>query len=82
MHYAIRQERDMFAGFNLEINEHFFDSQEKTFSEYQKIGKEHLDSQRRGIEKTLNEYINDNIIDGYKIQKDFILASIVSNNMT
>ena len=31
--------------------------------------------------KTINEYINDNIIDGSKIQKDFILASIVSNNM-
>lgn len=61
----------MFAGFNLEIDEQFFDSQQKSFYEYQKIGKAHLDSQGKGVENALNEYINDNIIDGSKIQKDW-----------
>lgn len=32
----------MFAGFNLMINEIFFDSQKKSFQEYQKIGEKHL----------------------------------------
>lgn len=35
----------MFAGFNLEINEQFFDSQQKSFQECQEIGKAHLASQ-------------------------------------
>lgn len=61
----------MFAGFNLEISESFFDSQAKTFQEYQKIGEEHLKSQSQGVEKALNEYINNNIVDGSKIQKDW-----------
>ncbi|EDM51058.1 hypothetical protein [Eubacterium ventriosum] len=61
----------MFAGFNLEINEHFFCSQKKTFSEYQKIGKEHLASQGKGVEKALSEYIKNNIVDGSEIQKDW-----------
>ena len=34
----------MFAGFNLEIDEQFFNSQQKSFYEYQKIGKAHIDS--------------------------------------
>ena len=29
----------MFAGFNLEIDKHFFESQQKSFHEYQKSGK-------------------------------------------
>jgi hypothetical protein len=60
----------MFAGFNLKINESFFDSQAKTFQEYQRIGEIHLESQSHGVEKALNEYINNNIVDGSKIQKD------------
>lgn len=61
----------MFAGFNLEIDKQFFDSQQKSFHEYQKIGKAHLDSQGKGVENALNEYINNNIVDGSKIQKDW-----------
>lgn len=61
----------MFAGFNLKIDEQFFDSQQKSFYEYQKIGKAHLDLQGRGVENALSEYINDNIVDGSKIQNDW-----------
>ena len=61
----------MFAGFNLEIDQHFFESQQKSFQEYQTIGEEHLKTQRRGIENALRQYIKDDIIDGSKIQKDW-----------
>jgi len=61
----------MFAGFNLEIDKHFFESQQKSFQEYQKIGEEHLGAQGEGIENALSEYINNNIVDGSKIQKDW-----------
>ena len=61
----------MFAGFNLEINKHFFESKQKSFQEYQKIGEEHLGAQGEGIENALSEYINNNIVDGSKIQKDW-----------
>lgn len=61
----------MFAGFNLKISESFFDSQAKTFQEYKKIGEEHLKLQSHGVEKVLNEYINNSIVDGSKIQKDW-----------
>ncbi len=61
----------MFAGFNLEINEQFFDSQQKSFQEYQEIGKAHLASQGMEVENALNAYIKNNIIDGSKIQKDW-----------
>ena len=43
----------MFAGFNLKISESFFDSQVKTFKEYQEIGEDHLKSQGHGAEKAL-----------------------------
>lgn len=45
----------MFAGFNLEIDEQFFDSQQKSFHEYKKIGKAHLDSQDKGVENALEK---------------------------
>lgn len=61
----------MFVGFNLEINKHFFESKQKSFQEYQKIGEEHLGAQGEGIENALSEYINNNIVDGSKIQKDW-----------
>lgn len=61
----------MFAGFNLKISESFFDSQARTVTEYKKIGEEHLKSQSLGVEKALNEYINNNIVDGTKIQEDW-----------
>ena len=61
----------MFAGFKLEINKHFFESKQKSFQEYQKIGEEHLGAQGEGIENALSEYINNNIVDGSKIQKDW-----------
>lgn len=61
----------MFAGFNLKIDEQFFDSQQKSFHEYQKIGKSHLDAQDKGVENALKEYIKNNIVDGTKIQKDW-----------
>lgn len=61
----------MFAGFNLEINEQFFDSQQKSFQEYQEIGKAHLASQGMEVENALNAYIKNNIIDGSKIQEDW-----------
>lgn len=61
----------MFAGFNLEITEVFFDTQQKTLQEYQKIGKTHLNLQAAGIKRTLKEYIKNNIIDGSRIQKDW-----------
>lgn len=61
----------MFAGFNLKIEDSFFILQEKTFQEYQKIGEEHLKSQSHGVEKALNDYIHNKIVDGSKIQKDW-----------
>lgn len=61
----------MFAGFNLEISKTFFNSQIKTFQEYQKIGKTHLKSQSHRIENVLDNYINNNIINGSKIQSDW-----------
>lgn len=61
----------MFAGFNLEIDKHFFGSQQKSFNEYQKIGEEHLGAQCDGIENALSEYISNSIVDGSKIQKDW-----------
>lgn len=61
----------MFAGFNLEIDEQFFDSQQKSFHEYKKIGKAHLDSQDKGVENALEKYIKNNVVDGSKIQKDW-----------
>jgi len=61
----------MFAGFNLDISKSFFDSQMNTFQEYQEIGKEHLKSQSHGVERALDTYINNNIVNGSKIQKDW-----------
>ena len=61
----------MFAGFNLEIDKQFFESQRKSFHEYQKIGKKHLESQGKGVENALTTYINNNIVDGTRIQKDW-----------
>lgn len=61
----------MFAGFNLIINESFFDSQTKSFQEYQKIGEKHLISQSTAVEKALNEYIDNKIVNGSKIQEDW-----------
>lgn len=61
----------MFAGFNLEISKSFFDSQVETFQKFQEIGEKHLKSQTCGVEKALDTYINNNIVDGSKIQKDW-----------
>ena len=59
MHYAIRKERDMFAGFNLEINEHFFDSQEKTFSylkKYMYTVKKNMKVYKTASKKSKNKF--------------------------
>lgn len=61
----------MFAGFNLKIDKSFFESQEKTLEEYQKIGVDHLASQGKGIKKTLENYSNKNVINGSEIQNDW-----------
>ena len=61
----------MFAGFNLKIDEHFFESQQKSFEEYQKIGEKHLGEQSEIIKHKLDEYINHNVIDGSRIQNDW-----------
>lgn len=61
----------MFAGFNLEIDETFFDLQPKSFAEYQKKGEKHLKLQDNRIEESLEQYITNNIIDGSRIQKEW-----------
>ena len=57
----------MFAGFNFKIDKDFFEWQEKTFEEYQRIGESYLYSQNKGIKNTLEKYINNDIVDGTKI---------------
>lgn len=37
----------MFAGFNLEIEKNFFESEEESFLKYVEIGEKHLGNQKR-----------------------------------
>lgn len=61
----------MFAGFNLEISKAFFELQPKSFQEYQKIGKEHIKTQSKRVERALDKYITNSIVDGSKMQRDW-----------
>lgn len=61
----------MFVGFNLNISENFFVTQSKSFEEYQKIGKEHIEVPKKTIEKSLEKYVNDDVIAGSKMQNDW-----------
>ena len=49
----------MFAGFNLEINKKFFESEEESFFKYfEEIGEKHLGDQKKEVENSLNKYIS------------------------
>lgn len=62
----------MFAGFNLEINKKFFESEEESFFKYfEEIGEKHLGDQKKEVENSLNKYISNNIIDGSRILNDW-----------
>ncbi len=61
----------MFAGFNLEIEKNFFESEEESFLKYVEIGEKHLGNQKKEIENSLNKYIRNNVIDGSRIQNDW-----------
>jgi len=61
----------MFAGFNLSIGKSFFDSEPKSYEDYQAIGVNHLSSQKAVYERTVEEYIVNKIVDGSKVQEDW-----------
>lgn len=61
----------MFAGFNIEIGENFFDNCDKSYKEYINIGEKHLDGLKVEYAEDLKSYIRDDIIDGTKVQNDW-----------
>ncbi|MDF2854548.1 MAG: hypothetical protein K0Q87_399 [Neobacillus sp.] len=62
----------MFTGFNLTIDNSFFDRMPKSFNDYKIIGENHLSENKAHCEKQLEEYIvKENTIDGTALQNDW-----------
>ena len=61
----------MFAGFNLKLDADFFVNKEKSFEEYKEIGKKHLEQHTCNVDKELEKYITNNVIDGARMQEEW-----------
>lgn len=61
----------MYAGFNLKIDNTFFNKEKNMYEVLQEKGEEHLSSQKAKYEKDLESYITDKIINGTKVQSDW-----------
>lgn len=64
------KESNMFSGYNLKINENFFYDLENDFYFYKRIGETHLRHEIAKYKLDINHYINNDTIDGNKIQED------------
>lgn len=62
----------MYIGFNLQLKEDtkIFDD-ESEYIKFKEIGKDHLANQRENLEKELDKYFDDDMIDGTKIQNEW-----------
>ena len=61
----------MFRGFNLSISKEFFKNKGYSFEKYKEIGEIHLEAQKAQYQESLEEYINEDIINGTKIQTEW-----------
>ncbi len=63
----------MFSGYNLKIDDSFFDEINDTncFNCYKDIGENHLNKKFAAYKSNLEKYINNGIINGSKIQEDW-----------
>lgn len=61
----------MFRGFNLSLTKDFFINREKSYTEYQTIGKNHLKDQCAAYQKDLKSYVQKGKINGTKIQREW-----------
>ena len=60
----------MFTGYNLKLNEDFFDNELMSFDEYKIIGESHLNSKVFEYKNDLNRYIRKRTINGSELQDD------------
>lgn len=68
----------MFTGYNLKLNECFFDDKALDFDGYKEIGEKHLNDQIYKYKKDLKQYVNNGIINGSELQND-IFPNIDAN---
>lgn len=64
------KETNMFTGYNLKLNEDFFDNELMSFDEYKIIGESHLNSKVFEYKNDLNRYIRKRTINGSELQDD------------
>lgn len=60
----------MFTGYNLKLNESFFDDKVLDFDEYKEIGEKHLKNKINRYKSNLEKYVKTGTINGSKLQND------------